>query len=146
MIQQTSIDAHNEIKANGLLTGIKWMVYAWLFENGPATQKEVCAGLEMDVRTITPRFAEMLRDGAIQILPDYANRPCRHTGHVVSLWDVTPNLPKKAPQTENMTFWGVFEERSLFVAEGHRIFDDKWKADGYAAANGGVVVKLRRVK
>lgn len=94
MIRETSIEAYNEIKENGLLTKLRFQVYDWLFRNGASTQSEICnygfPNTRMD--SIKPRIAELNRLGVVSSVGE---RKCKVTGRNVMIWDITKKLPIK---------------------------------------------------
>ncbi len=99
MVRETSIQQYHAIQESGLITGLKWEVYHWLFNNGPATQMEVCCGIDSNiyhqVRSYTPRFSELERMDIIQTV---GTRKCKVTGNDSIEWDVTVRQPRKLPQ------------------------------------------------
>ena len=98
MARQTSIDVYNAIKANGLIGRMQFAAYDWLFKNGPATGREIFAGItnEPDQHT---RFTELRDKGLFR---EIGKRMCKVTGHTTGkpsiLWDVTDRLPVKPPK------------------------------------------------
>lgn len=94
MTRQTSIEAYNQIKENGLLTGLQFKVYDALYHYGPATQQELWFRCfkETQARNIMPRFAELQRLGVIDSLQ---KKPCDISGRNCMVWDVTDRLPAK---------------------------------------------------
>ncbi len=98
-MRQTSIDAYRTIAASGLLSKLRLSVYKWLYENGPATAKEVAIGCKENSDhnldfggTYTCRLTELREQGCIREL---GKTVCKYTGRNVILWDVTGDLPKK---------------------------------------------------
>lgn len=96
MTRQTSIEAYNQIKAEGLLSKLRFVVYDCIFHNGPITQGECVDILQKRLEcgnnsgTIASRFAELKNFGVIQ---EVGKRPCKLTGRTVLEWDVTDKLP-----------------------------------------------------
>ncbi len=103
-MRQTSIDAYNDIKENGLLSRTRLIVYACLFRDGPMTQSETEAALASSnsgkpkrVTSYHKRFAELERQKVIAVVGE---RICRITGRKVTEWDVTAALPVALPKEE----------------------------------------------
>jgi len=96
MSAQTSIDAYQEIKMNGLLGRRQFQVYEALYLLGPSTQMEVVrhilAGEDATDHGFTPRFAELERMGAIV---KSGEKHCDITGRNVIAWAVTGTVPVK---------------------------------------------------
>lgn len=93
MTRQTSIDIYREIEASGLLTKLRWQVYACLFKFGPLSQNETSYKLRGKLSWgINPRFSELEKMG---VIISVGERSDRHTGNNVLVWDTTNNLPKK---------------------------------------------------
>lgn len=95
MTRQTSIEAYNTIKENGLLSARRWQVYKTVYENGPITSAEAFQIMNQGspMRNITQsraRFTE-LRD--MGVFTEVGKRICSVTGMTVILWDCTKNLP-----------------------------------------------------
>lgn len=106
-IRQTSIDAYNEIEANGLLSKRRMEVYAVLFKSGPLTANEVFKIFSKNGDAATcaasnsaARFSE-LRDCGV--ICEVQVRKCSVTGMKVIEWDVTPNLPREVKKKKNLT-------------------------------------------
>jgi hypothetical protein len=92
MIRRTSIDAYNKIKANGLLGRWQFKVYDVLFHHGPLTQNELHQEhfFSTQPRNIQPRVSELEE---LTVVACVGKRPCRITGNICMVWDVTENLP-----------------------------------------------------
>lgn len=91
-IRQTSIDVYTKIKAEGLLSRMRWRVYEALYLNGPLTGKELDQLLGTD--SAHKRLSELKALGVIADSGESV-RPCRVSGENVIEWDVTANLPVK---------------------------------------------------
>ena len=94
MNRQTSKKAYREIKAEGLLSKMRFIVYDFIYQNGPVTQKQAIIQLGKGRQkggTFTGRFSELENIGVIKIVGETV---CEDTGRSVHLWDVTPDLPK----------------------------------------------------
>lgn len=92
MIRQTSIDVYTKIKAEGLLSRMRWRVYEALYLNGPLTGKELDQLLGTD--SAHKRLSELKALGVIEDSGEKV-RACRVSGENVIEWDVTSNLPVK---------------------------------------------------
>ena len=94
MTRQTSIDAYNEIKNNGLLTNLKWKVYSCLYENGPMTGNELNSVLNSKANSgvYTTRLSELERIG---VVCTKGKKKCEITGFAALSWDVTDKMPIK---------------------------------------------------
>lgn len=93
MTRQTSIEAYNTIKENGLLSKRRWEVYQTLYEHGPLSQVETSFSLRGKLDWgINPRFSELKKMG---LIIEVGKTIDPRTGQTVLLWDVTSNLPKK---------------------------------------------------
>jgi len=92
MTRNTSIDAYNKIKADGLLSALQMSIYAKLFESGPMTQGEIWLKYfqHMQRHSVAPRFAELK---AMGVLTEVGEKPCPVSGINAILWDVTDQLP-----------------------------------------------------
>jgi hypothetical protein len=93
-MRQTSIEAYNKIKQDGLLSKRRLQVYDVVYAKGPLTVVECCKILSntMDTRSISPRFTELRNLG---VFSEIGVRQCSVTGRNVILWDVTSLLPVK---------------------------------------------------
>jgi len=88
MIRQTSIQAYREIEAKGLLSRVRWLVYAHLYANGPLTGTELNA--QMGGVGYHKRLSELERLGVVRTV---GRKRCSVTGMECETWDVTANLP-----------------------------------------------------
>ena len=90
MTRQTSIDAYNAIKENGILSARRWEAYDELYRRGPLT------GQELARNTRTPgmwkRCSELAKAGVVQ---EVGTRICEVTGQHAIIWDVTSFIPTK---------------------------------------------------
>ena len=102
-VRQTSIDAYNNIKQNGLLARKRWEVYDYLFHNGPCTARSMVKSLTEQGITLgwscTGRLSE-LREAGVVI--ELGTVKCPETNQTVILWDVTSlATPIKPPKKLN---------------------------------------------
>jgi hypothetical protein len=92
-LRGTSKLAYEQIKAEGLLSKLRFLVYESIVLNGPATSKEVTKlylpSLERD--TVSPRMVELEALGVIRAAGE---RPCRVSGRMAVEWAATENLPE----------------------------------------------------
>jgi hypothetical protein len=108
-VRHTSIDAYNAIQANGILTGLRWEVYDLLYKHGPLTQGEVAqrSSRKHNPHSISPRFAELERAGAIRVV---GTRRCVVTFVQCHVWDVTSDVPVVIKKTtKKLKDWAAKE-------------------------------------
>jgi len=99
MTRQTSIEAYNKIKENGLLSKRRWEVYDILFRHGPMTAGEIfkVGNLEgmwkKSVKaTVCSRLTELRMMGVAEELP---HRICSESGMTTILWMLNDREPVK---------------------------------------------------
>lgn len=93
MARQTSIDSYKEIVADGTLSKRQLQVYKALYVGGPMTQRETEIAIFGKLgHSITPRFAELERSGAIRTP---RKRVCKITKRTVHEWEITGSKPLK---------------------------------------------------
>jgi hypothetical protein len=101
-MRQTSLAAYNEIKASGLLSRMRWIVYDHLYHHGPLTRTEVDLHLKRDDE-VNPsyhkRLSELERAGVVTTV---GRKTCSITGKECELWDVTDALPVPVDPNELM--------------------------------------------
>lgn len=136
MIRQTSRDAYNAIKENGLLSPLRWQIYDILFLMGPLTQREIYEILKIESQTITPRFAEMEKMGVIEIV---GQKFCKKTKMMNNAYDVTSSLPKKIKKelkesTKNKLKRAI--EVIEFYSRGGNSQTDTWIKEGLGCFTG----------
>lgn len=88
MVRQTSIQAYEQIEASGLLSRVRWLVYAHLFRHGPLTGSEL--NNQMGGRGYHKRLSELER---LRVARTVGRKNCAVTGRECEAWDVTANLP-----------------------------------------------------
>jgi hypothetical protein len=114
MTRQTSIEAYNAIKENGLLGNLQFQVYDAIYNYGPSTQQEICVSRFPDTqaRNIMPRFAELARMGVISCV---GTRPCQITKRECMVWEITGNLPVKQEKkkTKDQIIRDLREENTI---------------------------------
>lgn len=105
MQRQTSVDTYRTIEREGLLSKMRFRVYAMLYEHGPATAAELASkfppsvGGRGEAGNVHARLGELVSLKCAMELPDV--RECRVTGRLVTVYDVTDLLPGKFPKRES---------------------------------------------
>ena len=98
MVRETSIEAYNTIKENGLLSERRWRVYDIVYTHGPIIGSMVADyyrkkyGRTSASETIRNRLTELRDMGSIKEIGKSLDH---NTGMKVILWDVTAKLPVK---------------------------------------------------
>lgn len=117
-MRKTSAETYRQIESEGLLSGLRMIVYKTLYHHGPLTQMELCRKVGSDSiqdRSLMPRFAE-LED--MKCIAPFNERVCNVTGRKVLEWDVTEKLPTKTkkervkPREFYLLKSGLWMERS----------------------------------
>jgi len=90
MARQTSAQAYQKIKDDGLLSRVRLKVYVWLYQNGPATAGVVGEGIDYNRNNTATRLSE-LRD--LGVVRECGTQKDPTTDMEVILWDVTDQLP-----------------------------------------------------
>lgn len=98
-VRQTSIDAYNTIKDNGLLSKRRWEAYDLLFRHGPCTAKEmmhfaISEGIKNHIYlySLEKRLSELVDSGCVS---NDTEKTCSQTGMTALVWETTDLLPKK---------------------------------------------------
>ncbi len=97
MIRQTSIEAYNTIKDNGLLSERRWQVYNVLFHHGPLTATQIASKIP-GIKSASvgnnshARLGELRQMGCV-VETGYVE--CPLSGMTVIRWDVTDKVPVK---------------------------------------------------
>jgi hypothetical protein len=108
VVRETSLEAFEYIRENGLLSKRRWQVYEYVFRHGPCTAAQVVFGLRQPQEqsgTYNTRLSELERMGLIKELGETV---CQFTNRTVILWDVTKELPKKLCRTElDQQLWNL---------------------------------------
>jgi hypothetical protein len=98
MTRQTSIDCYHQIKAEGLLSDMRFSVYQALYNlNKPSTRREVYATMNVSNQEST-RFTELRNLGVIY---EKTTRKCSISGRTSIEWDLTDNIPDKSLLKKN---------------------------------------------
>jgi Fe2+ or Zn2+ uptake regulation protein len=108
-VRDTSIEAYNRIKADGLLCRKRLEVYEWLYHHGPATGMEVHRGLggqgNANNANVRARLNELREMGVVKEMEDTVE--CQVTKMTVIQWDVTPNLPTPLEKPDKLQEWWI---------------------------------------
>lgn len=100
MVRETSIEAYNRIKDEGLLSQRRFEVYTQLYAHGPCTANELfkkTRGIsQVSQANIQPRLNELV---ALGVAREVETRECQITGNRVLVYDVTAGLPTKYEKT-----------------------------------------------
>jgi hypothetical protein len=123
-VRQTSIDAYNEIKNNGLLKKLHWQVYSHLYHHGPQTSGEVYQQLGVQQRVpsqLRARFTELREMGVLQ---EVGERPCGVTGRTCIVWDVTAATPVPLPKAVARPSRASVLEAACYVTEAMKHFNN----------------------
>ncbi len=98
MVRDTSLEAYNFIKENGLLSKMRWICYDLLFKYGPATanqlmdfaKKENPSWSHQTIETVGRRLSELVKVGVVY---EKDKIFCPISGHRCIEWEVTRNKP-----------------------------------------------------
>jgi hypothetical protein len=93
-VRKTSIEVYHKIKAEGLLSKMRFAVYEELFLRGPMTGKELDKALGTD--SAHKRLSELKALGVVED-SEPRTRSCEVSGENVVEWDVTGRLPDYIP-------------------------------------------------
>lgn len=115
MVRETSIEAYQKIKEEGLLSKRRLELYEYVFENGPCTAraavKELSKKLGQEVAisfsSYAARFSE-LRDAGV--FSEVGETIDTETKHKVILWDVTKNLPVKLNKPRRIDYRQILRD------------------------------------
>lgn len=93
MVRQTSTDAYDKIKHEGLLSAKRWQAYDALFHHGPFTASEGAAYVKgIRKNDLSSRLTELVKMGVVQEIQE---RQCQVTKQNVIEFDVTDAVPEK---------------------------------------------------
>lgn len=84
-MQQTSLDAFDQLKQEGSLSKRQEEVYIAITELHGATNTEISTYLQIPINTVTPRTNELVKLGLVKAIAD---RLCRVTGRRALVWGV----------------------------------------------------------
>lgn len=145
-MRQTSLDAYNKIKTNGLLSQRRFDVYEIIFVHGPLTGAAVADKFYADRKQITRsenvrnRITE-LRD--MGVVKEVGFQTDTATGMRVILWDVTDNLPvklRKKITVKNMLL--RLQRKSLAMIKAF----DEWNSDTSSIHRTASFVEMRTAR
>ncbi len=96
--RKTSLYAYNKLKTGGqdggsLLSWMRWAVYDFLYQHGPATGREVDAGLAKPGETRTSYHKRLSELRACGVAEEVGEKTCRVSGERAIAWDVTDAAP-----------------------------------------------------
>lgn len=98
MSRRTSVAVYNQIQSEGLLSKMRWRVYAKLYQLGPATAAELAQtfgpsrGGRGEAGNVHARLNELVERGVAEVV---RTRSCTVTKRDVHEYDVTDQLPQK---------------------------------------------------
>lgn len=95
MARQTSIDCYNQIKAEGLLSKMRFKVYECILTNAPCTSAEALSNMLSKNSAITSSRARFTELRELGVIYEKGIRKCTVTGRNVIEWDLTDKLPIK---------------------------------------------------
>ena len=99
MVRETSIEAYHEMMESGLISERRWQTLDALYAVRPATGGEVYQEFKRRYGQLAPTNSNITtRLGELREMDlafETGTRECSVSGHEVTLWDVTGNLPKK---------------------------------------------------
>lgn len=91
MIRETSREAYDRIKAEGLLSERRFEVYEITFLHGPGTAGELSQHTHKQNRNnFATRLTELRHQGVVR---EVGERECKVTGYTAIVWEVTDDLP-----------------------------------------------------
>lgn len=125
MARQTSIEAYNYLVESGKLAKMNRVVYQYLYQHGPTTQKKTEKALGDTTDTVVPRFAPLKRMG---LIIEVGKVVCEETRRNNLLWDVTD---RKVP----------LEDTRISLKEKKDIILDKLETHGKNTPEDTVVYK-----
>ena len=98
--RQTSRDAYNEIKSNGMLSKRRMEAYEVLFNYGPMTSNEVfqLVNVNGDPNYRHNTNARMAELRTLGVIAEKGTKQCSISGNNCILWEVTSNIPMPPPK------------------------------------------------
>ena len=102
-MRQTSIDAYNVIRNNGLLSRRRMQVYSYFFENGPCSMKDMTTALAKPTENTSGYDARVTELKKFGVLTEVGHQKCKYSGQMVIKWDVTDKLPIKYDEPKKAT-------------------------------------------
>lgn len=152
--RETSAIAFKDNMANGLIRGLRRLVYEAVYRNEGKTANEIFHTMiftRHQTNSINPRFAELERAGVIATAGE---RPCTITNRKCLTWKVTDYVAErkdlKSPRKQKArAYWAVLDTSGDVCG---KIFTDKEAAMRYGAKYVGQfgddlndIIRLREV-
>lgn len=125
MIRETSLEAYKKFVEDGGLAEAKRLVYEYIYNNGPTTQKKTQIALNDVTNSTRPRFAELERMGLIK---ECGTIVSKDTNNRNILYDVT-NLTEPLIVEKQPTYRQKKEGVLKFIASVGKEIDEVWKND-----------------
>lgn len=116
MVRRTSIAVYRRIKAEGLLSKMRFAVYRVLFYYGPMTRAEIVKHLSTPGTARQPDIYNRLSDLRKMKAADVVGtRTCSVTGNTCQLWDVTDRIPEKVERDRSQL--EILEEENRLLRD-----------------------------
>lgn len=122
MTRETSVEAYNTIRQNGLLSQRRWQVYDFVYQNGPCAARDATKSLMnqgLNSGSISTRFSELKEMG---LLIEVGEKVDDETKMRVILWDVTDKLPTKLSK-KKLTVKQLLKQ-ALILLEEHNLLEE----------------------
>lgn len=119
--RRTSVLAYEKIKAEGLLSQLRFEVYEILYKHGPLTAGEAWSMYfpNRQRSSVSARMSELEARGVVYQVEE---RPCSLTSHQAIAWDVNASLPVDPPKKDFMKCPRCNGHGKLeVVSENHRV-------------------------
>lgn len=117
IMRQTSIEAYNYVKENGILARFQFQVYETVYLNDGITQNECHRIMEdtykrrINKPSVTPNFARLKE---MLLIEEIGERDCRVTGRNCLIYSITGNRPfivkKDKPKSKDQQIKELREE------------------------------------
>jgi hypothetical protein len=108
-MRETSHEAYAYLIATGRLAKLKEQVYKYLYEHGPASEKDAERFYEDRNDSIVPVFSKLEAAGLIRVVGEHRDVI---TGRRVLVWDVTSRvIPLKVDTTAKKTTYDQLMEK-----------------------------------
>jgi len=139
MVRQTSIEAYNQIREEGLLSDLRLVVYEYLYRNGPATAGELMQKYrnQRPDATVTMTMNMVRRLSELQelgVVYEVMRRPCEVTGRNCIVWDVTSGIPIEPEKKKSKD--QIIAEQSRTIAQLRVELDECRRRSGTKWKNG----------
>jgi len=123
MVRETSIEAYNKIKSEGLLKGRQFDVYEALHLYGPSTGAELFYKMKRarnpSHSNVTTRLGELRNMGVVE---EIRTRKCSITGMTVIEWGVTDRTPVRFKKSEKIKCKHC-DGKGYHMSQQARLFD-----------------------